>query len=234
MKKKSKIWIYLLLMGFVLNKFMKAQKKIQTLFEVTVFVIGILIASCTGPIGPKGDIGATGAKGDIGAAGANGTNGATGSTGATGAQGIQGIQGVAGQNGNANVKTYTYNVSTSSWVKTDPRLYANLTASYITQDINNNGAILVFMSNSSGGWTAFPWIDFITSSYFSKYTYAYSVGQITIWKEDSDMTQTVVPATTMTFKIVVIQGLAGQNYNMPKLLNAKNYNDIKEYYNLSE
>ena len=113
-------------------------------------------------------------------------------------------------------------------------LYANLYVSSLTQSIVDNGLVLVYMSNGSGGWSIFPVIEFAGStSYFSRYTFAYSAGTVTIWKEDSDLIQATTPSSK-TIKVVIIQGLSGQNQRLFNLFGNMDYNGIKDYFNLVE
>ena len=146
----------------------------------------------------------------------------------------EGPQGPKGATGNANVNTYTYNVYYSDWLASSKDLYVNLSANFITQDINDNGTVLVYISNGSNGWLALPQIEYTASNYFTRYSAVYYVGGVTIWKTDSDGNQTSTPTGTSTFKIVAIQGYAGKKSNIPTGLNTNNYNDVKRYYCLSD
>lgn len=177
----------------------------------------MFLASCTkeGPIGPQGP------------AGINGTNGATGPQGQIGPIGPQGIQGVAGQNGNANVTTRTFTVLDSYWTTSAPNLYVDLIDDHITQDISDNGTVLVYISNGGGGWVPLPKIEYLSSSIFTQYVPVYYVNGVTIWKMDSDITQSLSPGYTMTVKIVAIAGVTA----IPNI-DYNNYEEVKQYYNL--
>ena len=74
------------------------------------------------------------------------------SCGQDGAPGAQGPQGPAG---NANVHSSTFVVTASQWqtsgtAGTDYEKYVDLNDPYITQDILDNGAVLVYWVTSSG------------------------------------------------------------------------------------
>jgi hypothetical protein len=128
--------------------------------------------------------------------------GPEGPQGIQGEQGIQGDQGVPGADGNANVHSYLYTVV--NWTPDGVDLYDVLAASYITQDILDNGAVLVYMSNGSGAWNPLPYVEW-RSSYEHLITPVIAVGSITLWISDSDLTLPGIPGAT-DYKVVAIQG----------------------------
>jgi hypothetical protein len=121
--------------------------------------------------------------------------------------------------GNTDISSDTY---TTTWTYQDPSYYCNLNVPEITQDIVDNGAVFVYMSNGNGGWTALPCTIPIDGSYSSTYTPVHYVGGVRIWKTDTDLL-TMDPGST-TFKVVVVSehGLA-QRPNV----NWENYNEVK-------
>lgn len=170
-------------------------------FYIFLFVASAaFISSCTkeGPQGPQGD------------------------------QGDQGIQGVPGQDGNANVHSYTYDVLLSDWVLNAPDYAVNLDVPEITQSILDDGAVLVYLSNGSGGWMPLPY-----TSWYSGYARLYKAnilyGDVTIWVLDSDLTQTPNPGDR-TFKIVVIEGSVASK--MPSNIDLNNYEQVARYLKL--
>ena len=61
--------------------------------------------------------------------------------------GPQGSAGANGYNGNANVNTQTFTIS--SWSFNSPSYSASVTDYDITQDIVDNGAVMVYVSNET-------------------------------------------------------------------------------------
>jgi hypothetical protein len=121
--------------------------------------------------------------------------------------------------GNADISSNTY---TTTWTFQDPSYYCDLSVPEITQDIVDNGAVFVYMSNGNGGWTALPHTEPIDGSYSSTYTPVHFVGGVRIWKTDTDLL-TLDPGSS-TFKVVVVSenGLAKR----PNL-NWEDYNEVK-------
>jgi hypothetical protein len=155
-------------------------------------------------------------KGDTGPAGP------TGATGATGAQGTQGNQ------GNANVSSRTIIANAADWVSTSTSWYVDLFPSNITQLAVDSGTVMVYMESTTqaGTWLNMPWIEEISSSYFSTFNYVYAAGTVRISKYDSDLTMPTPPGLRK-FKIVAIPP------HMKKAnINYSNYNEVKSAYNL--
>ena len=72
-----------------------------------------------------------------------------------GKDGAPGAQGPQGPSGNANVSSSTFTVTASQWQAsgangTDYEKYVDLTVPAITQDILDNGAVLVYWVTSTG------------------------------------------------------------------------------------
>lgn len=151
-----------------------------------------------------------------------------GPKGDTGAQGAQGATGPQGNQGNANVQSATFTVSASSWVISPPSYYATINYSAITQSIVNTGAVLVYWSNGSGGYSQLPLTYYPTASYSRNMEPVSYNGGVNIWVYDSDLTQTIAPGTQV-YKIVVI----ASNYMKPGV-NHDNYNEVKQAYNLQD
>jgi len=111
-------------------------KKANYLLAVLT-VMALFTTSCgkDGQVGPAGATGATGPTGPTGAAGAPGNNGTAGATGATGATGT------------ANV-IYSDWVTPAAYTTTSifnlNHIYADISASKITQTILDHGTILVY------------------------------------------------------------------------------------------
>lgn len=107
--------------------------------------------------------------------------------------------------GNTDISSDTY---TTTWIFQDPSYYCDISVPEITQDIVDNGAVFVYMSNGNGGWTALPYTVPIDGTYSSTFTPVHYTGGVKIWKTDTDLV-TLDPGTS-TFKVVVVSkhGLA--------------------------
>jgi hypothetical protein len=169
------------------------------LISIKYFVFALLISLAA----CEGD------KGDVGPAGPAGPTGATGATG----------------NANAKVQTFTG----VTWTISAPGYYCSMTDADITQDMVDNGTIMVYLSNGSGGWIALPYTIPINSTYSSTFTPVHYLNGVTVWKYDTDYTQAVDPGPK-TFKVVVIAG----HSPLPIGLNLTNYDAVKAAFNLAD
>lgn len=106
--------------------------------------------------------------------------------------------------GNTDIISDTYTVS---WTFVDPSYKTEISESLITQDIIDNGAVMVYKSNGNGGWIALPYTLPLNATYSSTYSFVLYDGGLTVWKTDTDVL-TLDPGTT-TFKVVILsqQGL---------------------------
>lgn len=101
--------------------------------------------------------------------------------------------------GNTDIEANTYTVN---WNYEDPSYTCVINESLITQDVVDNGAVHVYMSNGNGGWTALPFTIPMDPSYSSTFTPVHYVGGVKVWKTDTDLL-TLDPGTT-TFKVVIV------------------------------
>ena len=101
--------------------------------------------------------------------------------------------------GNSDIISDTYTVS---WTFVDPSYKTEISESLITQDIIDNGAVMVYKSNGNGGWIALPYTLPLNATYSSTYSFVLYDGGLTVWKTDTDML-TLDPGTT-TFKVVIL------------------------------
>ncbi|MEP2056989.1 MAG: hypothetical protein ABJJ05_04245 [Maribacter litoralis] len=127
-----------------------------------ILAFAITVTSCSkdgdiGPIGPQGEQGIQGEQGEQGPAGEDGEalgvpgpQGEQGETGATGPAGEDGTNGEDGEDGNANVATYTYDISSESGA-TIP-----VTAPALSQEVIDNDLILGYLSKDSSIYTPIP------------------------------------------------------------------------------
>ena len=141
------------------------------------------------------------------------------------------LNGNNGTNGNANVKSYTYNPSTSNWILSAPNYYVDLNAAFIIQDMLDNGVILVYCSDGTGGWLSLPLTAYFPT-FFRVTSFHVTLGKVTIWVKDSDLTQTPNP-NNQTYRVIAIQGTAGKSLT-PQGLNLSNYSEVCKYYNIKE
>ncbi|MFI5218370.1 MAG: collagen-like protein [Bacteroidia bacterium] len=151
-----------------------------------------------------------------------------GETGPQGPAGVNGTNGTNGQDGNANVHTQTFTVS--NWYYIAPSYGVDIADFDITQDIVDNGLVMVYTSNGSGGWQALPYTAYPSSSYSSTYVFVHYLNGVTIWKTDSDLTQPVNPGTR-TYKVIAVAEaprIANPNVNW------NNYEEVKETFNLKD
>ena len=101
--------------------------------------------------------------------------------------------------GNTDITSDTYVVG---WTFDDPSYKTQISEPLITQDIIDNGAVMVYMSNGNGGWIALPCTLPQDATYSSTYSFVLYDGGLTVWKTDTDML-TLDPGTT-TFKVVIL------------------------------
>lgn len=145
-----------------------------------------------------------------------------GDKGDIGPQGPAGTNGTNGTNGNANVVGQTFTVT--AWTQSSPSYYTNISVPSITQLIVDKGAVLVYMSNGSGGWTQLPLTYPVTATYSKNYEVVHYLGGFTIWVTDSDLTQAVNPGTKV-FKVIIIEGIRIKS--MP-------YEELKQKFGLTD
>ena len=134
----------------------------MTIIKCTLMTIAIACTSCSqdgdiGTIGPLGEQGIQGEQGPagedgeaLGIPGPQGETGATGATGATGPAGEDGTNGANGEDGNANVSTFTYDLSTESGAT------IAITATALTQDVVENDLILGYLLKNEDTYTPIP------------------------------------------------------------------------------
>jgi hypothetical protein len=156
---------------------------------------------------------------------------------------IIGCTGPTGPQGNANVQSDNITVSNSNWTLTtsSPWEYSvTINDPKITQDIVDNGMVLVYISNGSGGWQLLPTIGYTTGTSGGyiydlewKYSPVYSTGAVTIWYYIVTDPTTWVPNNpgAQTFKIVAVAGLTKASY--PNV-DWNNYNEVKQALHLQD
>lgn len=198
-----------------------------------ILFIGIFsISACkrdtvVGPAGPTGATGAagtTGAQGPAGPGGPQGAQGATGATGATGAQGAQGQMGATGPAGpqgpvgatgpaGPDTAAQTFILQNRGVVAVGLTTFA---VPAITQNIVDNGAVLVFVRNTGTTTTWFP-LPYSSTGLTISFV-DYRVGFIDL---QANFTQT----NGFDFKVVVISGSAATFLSV-RHVNLNNYNQV--------
>lgn len=95
-------------------------------------------------------------------------------------EGPQGPAGPAGTNGNANVKTTVYSNITMT-ISADPQIaVVDITNADITQDILDNGDVLVSTSNDQQVWYSIPRALPNPNALNTEYSFSYSLNKVTI------------------------------------------------------
>ncbi|MES2679297.1 MAG: hypothetical protein V4635_05400 [Bacteroidota bacterium] len=142
--------------------------------------------------------------------------------------GPQGPAGANGTNGNANVKSQTSTNLTWTFNSATKAYETNISDVQITQDIVDKGAVLVYLQtgNSSIQLPNSSVYDLATIVFFD---FEYSVGNVKITFTNSDLDNSLVPQSTLKFKIVAMSASARAANPNPK-----DYEEIKTTYNLSE
>lgn len=132
-----------------------------------------------------------------------------------------------------NIKSTIVTLNTSNWLYGNPYYYATINWGEITQDIVDNGTVLVFMKgNSNNYWYALPFVWYINSSYSESLTYEYTTGSVEIDVYDSDLTATAYIYPN-PFKIVVISN-AGRKEMEANHIDKNNYQQVKNFFNLTD
>ena len=101
--------------------------------------------------------------------------------------------------GNTDISSSTFTVT---WIFEDPSYTTTLDVPEITQDVLDNGAVMVYMSNFDGVWTALPCTIPMSTSYASTYTPKIYFGGVTIIQTDTDLLS--LDPGLLEFKVVVL------------------------------
>ncbi len=142
-------------------------------------------------------------------------------------EGPQGPTGKDGTNGNANVVSSS--ITSSNWVYNAPSWEINFTYGAVTQDIIDNGAVLVYMKVGTA-YNQIPITFYPANNYSRTYDISTYVGGVAIYCTDSDLTQPTNPGT-QTFKVVVIA--ASQLIKNPNV-DLNNYSEVKQVFNIQD
>ena len=113
----------------------------------------------------------------------------------------------------------TSTASISVWNYSSPSYYGDISVSAITQDVLDNGAVLVYVSGGNNNWNQLPLTFYTSASYSSTLEVTNFVGMVRIIWTDSDLLQPTTPPT-LTFKVVVLT---------PKMLSENPNLDLNNY-----
>jgi hypothetical protein len=112
----------------------------------------------------------------------------------------------------------------SVWTYSSPSYFGEIYNSEITQDVLDNGAVLVYANSGTNTWSQLPVTFYQSSSYSTTLEVVTYPNTVRIYWTDSDLTQPATPPA-MTFKVVVFT---------PKMLmenpgiDFKNINEVEE------
>jgi len=117
----------------------------------------------------------------------------------------------------------------ASWTYSAPSYYGDISNSAITQDVLDNGAVLVYLNASNNNWNQLPLTIYTSSSFSSTLQVSNSLGNVRIFWTDSDLTQPSTPPS-LTFKVVVLTPkILSENPD----LDLNNYEEVKSLINKS-
>lgn len=175
----------------------------------------LLITSITAMLACKGEQGDPGPAGVVGKDGINGTNGQDGKD---------------GKDGNANIRSSLDTVQATDWVQiTSYQYIATIDVPIITQDIFDNGLVMVYSRNlgDSSYWLAWP----LTISYgtgLNNFFYRINPGSITLYSQNYNF-QPFVSGLEVRVVAASSEGLVHQ----PDLDWTK-YDKVKEAFHLED
>lgn len=164
----------------------------------------------------------------------DGPQGPDGIQGEAGALGPKGDKGDKGDPGNANVKSYTSDISTASWttVGTSTAGYLKLDISattVLTSSVINNSVMLVYvLSTDHPTWALLP---YYTARNISV-EYDINVGKLTL-----ERSQNGKPNTQSNFykvKLVIIGTSDDGTIRRTAPIDYRDYNAVEEYYHLEK
>lgn len=141
--------------------------------------------------------------------------------------GAVGPAGEDGKDGNANVVSSS--IISGNWTFVSPSWSQAFTYAAITQDILDNGAVLVYVA-SGANYFQLPYTFYPSSSYSRTYNYVHYLGGLKVYVTDSDLTTPATPGT-LEFKVVVIEAsFLMKNPNV----DLNDYQAVKKSFNLTD
>lgn len=140
----------------------------------------------------------------------------------------KGETGPAGADGNANVQSSVYYVS--SYSASGNILYTNIFVSDLTQDIVDNGAVLVYIETTSGSYSQLPITTAASTTVDLLIEAIHSAYNVQVQFSFSNNTLPGNPGL-IKFKIVTI---AGKEMLADPTINWSNYIEVKKKFNLKD
>ncbi len=146
----------------------------------------------------------------------------------------RGPMGPEGPMGNANVVSSTLTIYPSQWYWDDPSWRVDIDYKAINSDIDNHGAVLVYM-DVEGTWRQIPMTYYYYDGQYDSFygssleVSTYLEGVSIFWTE-SDLSQLEAPSTH-SFKIVVI---AAGVYANRSDVDYSNYEAVKTAFQLAD
>lgn len=125
---------------------------------------------------------------------------------------------------------HTSTLTTTDWNNGGTYYYISFTWAEITQDIVNNGTVLIYFQNGSY-WVALP-STFYFTGYSETWSFGYKLGGAEVDVIDSDGTLPGYPGT-VTFKLIAFSG--NRNEEMERNhIDKTNYEVVKKFLNLTD
>jgi hypothetical protein len=137
----------------------------------------------------------------------------------------KGDTGPTGATGNANVQTYTFSVTNSSWVADSAGLQWS-TDYTLPSSVNVSGAVLLYVQDSTS-WAALPHVDYGVTVEFK---YDPSTEIIEVQAADAKAAIMIDNPGPMTFRVVAIPPAM---LEAKSTVNLKNYDAVKQTFNLN-
>lgn len=165
--------------------------------------------------------------------GEQGDMGLPGQDGIDGTDGQDGQDGKDGQDGNANVISINSMISSTAWVQIAPDKYTlEFFVPQITQDIADNGLVMVYFKTSYIGldgttWTALP-ITIARSNYTESFVFGVKTGKIVFTNTSNDNNPGAISCPVRII-LATSEGLA-RNPDLDWI----NYELVKETFQLPE
>lgn len=150
--------------------------------------------------------------------------------------GEDGAQGPQGPQGNANVQSMTFSVSPGDWSpfgtsgQVGYGFGVNVIAGIITDEIVDDGAVLLYLKSATDRWTALPVTIPEGSTWNKTWLYHYGDQNVQIEVYDDDQL-TVAPTQVNVFKVVAI---ANSGMMLEDGVNPNSYEDVSRYYGLED
>lgn len=169
------------------------------------------VAGAAGAGGPQGVVGATGATGAVGATGVVGATGATGADGVAGATGADGATGATGATGASTVIANYLFTNQSVFLAGNTRFLVPA----ITQDIVNQGIVLVYFRNTgtTTAWFSLPYSESGNTLNISTYGVGYVDLKSNFTSTGLDIRVVIIPGTSLTNLMLHNPGLNLNNFS---------------------